>query len=204
MNLGHKIPIRKLSLPWIVEVCTIDESIKGAASLRRYGITFDGNIDIMYPFPKLGWTKGCKALPRVVWKNDAAFVILTCLPENDKKLFYVIFPHEKLGFIPLALPIAQFKFKCIIFFWKFRKKASFQSIKYEQVSYWPNLKLHNCLYPSNGFYMGDSEGMALECEPNGLSIAGQYQCLFWVYSSNLPILDCTIWTSKNVSNYHKF
>ena len=38
-----------------------------------------------------------------------------------------------------------------------------------------NLKLHNCLYPCNGFYMGDSEGMALECEPNGLSIAGQYQ-----------------------------
>ena len=156
------------------------------------------------PISKARLNKGCKALPRVVWKNDAAFVILTCLPENDKKLFYVIFPHEKLGFIPLALPIAQFKFKCIIFFWKFRKKASFQSIKYEQVSYWPNLKLHNCLYPSNGFYMGDSEGMALECEPNGLSIAGQYQCLFWVYSSNLPILDCTIWTSKNVSNYHKF
>ena len=28
--------------------CTINESIKGAASLRRYGITFDGNIDIKY------------------------------------------------------------------------------------------------------------------------------------------------------------
>ena len=28
--------------------CTIDESIKGAASLRRYGITFDGNINIKY------------------------------------------------------------------------------------------------------------------------------------------------------------
>ena len=28
--------------------CTIDDSIKGAASLRRYGITFDGNIDIKY------------------------------------------------------------------------------------------------------------------------------------------------------------
>ena len=26
--------------------CTIDESVKGAASLRRYGITFDGNIHI--------------------------------------------------------------------------------------------------------------------------------------------------------------
>ena len=25
---------------------TIDESVKGAASLRRYGITFDGNIHI--------------------------------------------------------------------------------------------------------------------------------------------------------------
>jgi hypothetical protein len=28
--------------------CTIDEFIKGAASLRRYGITFDDNIDVMY------------------------------------------------------------------------------------------------------------------------------------------------------------
>ena len=28
--------------------CTINESIKGAASLRRYGITFDGNIDVLY------------------------------------------------------------------------------------------------------------------------------------------------------------
>ena len=27
---------------------TIDESIKGAASQNRYGITFDGNIDVMY------------------------------------------------------------------------------------------------------------------------------------------------------------
>ena len=26
--------------------CTIDESIKGAASLSRYGITFHGNIDV--------------------------------------------------------------------------------------------------------------------------------------------------------------
>ena len=33
--------------------CTIDESIKGAASQRRYGITFDGNINIIVLiFPK--------------------------------------------------------------------------------------------------------------------------------------------------------
>ena len=31
-------------------VGTINESIKGAASLRRYGITFDGNIDVVYNF----------------------------------------------------------------------------------------------------------------------------------------------------------
>ena len=31
--------------------CTIDESIKGAASQRRYGITFDGNINIKYNIP---------------------------------------------------------------------------------------------------------------------------------------------------------
>ena len=27
---------------------TIDESVKGAASLRRYGITFADNIDVLY------------------------------------------------------------------------------------------------------------------------------------------------------------
>ena len=32
--------------------CTIDESIKGDASQSRCGITFDGNIDVMY----IGWT----------------------------------------------------------------------------------------------------------------------------------------------------
>ena len=31
--------------------CTIDESIKGAASLSRYGITFDDNINIKYKTP---------------------------------------------------------------------------------------------------------------------------------------------------------
>ena len=30
--------------------CTIDESIKGAASQNRYDITFDGNIDVLYNF----------------------------------------------------------------------------------------------------------------------------------------------------------
>ena len=33
-----------LGYQWVY--CTIDEFIKGAASLRRYGITFDDNIDI--------------------------------------------------------------------------------------------------------------------------------------------------------------
>ena len=32
-------------------LCTIDESIKGVASLRRYDITFDDNIDIKYKKP---------------------------------------------------------------------------------------------------------------------------------------------------------
>ena len=31
-------------------ICTIDESVKGAASQNRYGITFDGNIDVLYNF----------------------------------------------------------------------------------------------------------------------------------------------------------
>ena len=42
-----KRPISMKTNLKIIPECTIDESIKGAASLRRYGITFDGNIDII-------------------------------------------------------------------------------------------------------------------------------------------------------------
>ena len=35
---------------FLFDICTIDESIKGAASQNRYGITFDGNIDVLYNF----------------------------------------------------------------------------------------------------------------------------------------------------------
>ena len=41
------------SLPFDVVICTINESIKGAASLGRYGITFDGNIDVIVHFQHL-------------------------------------------------------------------------------------------------------------------------------------------------------
>ena len=41
------------SLPFDVVICTIDEAIKGAASLGRYGITFDGNIDVTVHFQHL-------------------------------------------------------------------------------------------------------------------------------------------------------
>ena len=34
----------------LFDICTIDESIKGAASQNRYDITFDGNIDVLYNF----------------------------------------------------------------------------------------------------------------------------------------------------------
>ena len=34
-----------------LQQCTIDESVKGAASQRRYDITFDGNIHISYKTP---------------------------------------------------------------------------------------------------------------------------------------------------------
>ena len=47
-NLPNNFRVNKQT--WKLFQCTIDESIKGAASLRRYGITFDGNIDVMYPF----------------------------------------------------------------------------------------------------------------------------------------------------------
>ena len=36
----------QLTQTWKIFQCTIDESIKGAASLRRYGVTFDGNIHL--------------------------------------------------------------------------------------------------------------------------------------------------------------
>ena len=35
---------------FLFDTCTIDESIKGAASQNRYDITFDGNIDVLYNF----------------------------------------------------------------------------------------------------------------------------------------------------------
>jgi hypothetical protein len=34
----------------VASICTINESIKGATSLSRYGITFDGNIDFIVHF----------------------------------------------------------------------------------------------------------------------------------------------------------
>ena len=42
--VGWKI---KLTLKYS-KVCTIDEFSEGAASLRRYGITFADNIDVLY------------------------------------------------------------------------------------------------------------------------------------------------------------
>ena len=44
---------KKNILPSDAAICTIDESIKGAASLGRYGITFDGNIDVIVHYQHL-------------------------------------------------------------------------------------------------------------------------------------------------------
>ena len=70
----------KKYLPLCVVLCTIDESIKGAASLRRYGITFDGNIDKKYKTPPHFYlrfsTKGIfskaqySVLPRIKWTGQ--------------------------------------------------------------------------------------------------------------------------------------
>ena len=49
--------------------CTIDESIKGATSLRRYGITFDGNIDIKYKIPCF-FTLPCEIIMQEVWSHN--------------------------------------------------------------------------------------------------------------------------------------
>ena len=48
---GLSIPMR---FPYVQ--CPIDEIIKGAASLRRYGITFDDKIDVKYKTPQVVWT----------------------------------------------------------------------------------------------------------------------------------------------------
>ena len=45
-----KTTLHEQSSTFLFDICTIDESIKGAASQNRYGITFDGNIDVMYNF----------------------------------------------------------------------------------------------------------------------------------------------------------
>ena len=56
--------------------CTIDESIKGAASLRRYGITFDDNIDVAYKTPQVVWTirKDFNVILELWWLLDAPSV----------------------------------------------------------------------------------------------------------------------------------
>ena len=45
-NADDYFSTANLSIETKLFQCTIDESIKGAASLKRYGITFDGNIHI--------------------------------------------------------------------------------------------------------------------------------------------------------------
>ena len=45
-----KTTLHEQSSTFLFDICTIDESIKGAASQNRYGITFDGNIDVLYIF----------------------------------------------------------------------------------------------------------------------------------------------------------
>ena len=49
IDMKHYIQINnKNGLTFDSSICTINESIKGDASQSRYGITFDGNIDVMY------------------------------------------------------------------------------------------------------------------------------------------------------------
>ena len=61
--------------------CTIDESIKGAASLRRYGITFDDNINIKYktpPFTYMFFIENC------LLKDIFAKPFYAVLPRNEQ------------------------------------------------------------------------------------------------------------------------
>ena len=54
-------------------LCTIDESIKGAASQNRYDITFDGNINVLYIF------------------QSVCIYLIFPLPENGRKLSILSF-----------------------------------------------------------------------------------------------------------------
>ena len=45
-----KTTLHERGSTFLFDICTIDESIKGAASQNRYGLTFDGNINVMYNF----------------------------------------------------------------------------------------------------------------------------------------------------------
>ena len=100
----------KVGLPWVIEVCTIDESIKGAASLRRYGITFDGNIDVMYIFSKLVEKRLPKHCPMLCEKMVQLLWYSHAYLKRIRNYFYVTFSNEKLGFIPLYGHHAQLKF----------------------------------------------------------------------------------------------
>ena len=46
INIIAFLKMKKNAYLLCVVTCTIDESIKGAVSLSRHGITFDGNIDV--------------------------------------------------------------------------------------------------------------------------------------------------------------
>ena len=60
-------------------VGTINESIKGAASLRRYGITFDGNIDVMYISKKLTYLREFVMKLLISISNNSILPILQIL-----------------------------------------------------------------------------------------------------------------------------
>ena len=56
--------------------CTIDDSIKGAASLSRYGITFDDIIDVKYS-PICG-----QLMSQTHLKGENKIILIIILTEN--------------------------------------------------------------------------------------------------------------------------
>ena len=66
---------------WQRFTCTIDESIKGAASLRRYGITFDDNINKKYNTPPVTYVVPYKCFTKWIFIKSFHAV----LPRNRNK-----------------------------------------------------------------------------------------------------------------------
>ena len=82
-------------LGWSNLQCTIDESIKGAAS-QRYGITFDGNINIKYNIPPVTYVFFIKMYisPKGITTKAFYTCCLTYKWENINNYYNIVFDFK--------------------------------------------------------------------------------------------------------------